>query len=627
MSTKTLAAVFCSAFAITVFTPRLQGQSLSGSSLNVTGSATVGSLSVAGSATVQSGLSISGTLDVIGNTQYFGAWTSDSSSPGMIGTYADGTTSQLKWSATRSSHEWVWARNNSSQTSFVPMMKLDSSHRLNLFSLSDSINPSIVLDPSLGEIIVNGVVLGQGSGFGLISAGAGAAAGTNSIAVGYNATASGSASAAFGIGSIAGGQSQMAIGQYNIGLGNAVPGTLSPSDALFIIGNGTQSARSNALTVTASGKLNLFSNDDQVSPGIVLDPSISGISQFRGAVSIQGAVLITQQGDVEMGVYKSGTSNITYTPVFSNGIQVAGTSTITGKTTVTGTFDVSSATLVGVNTGDSSVTTAKIASKAVTTEKMAFDGGALSGFRNRIINGAFTINQRGYASGSALTSGSYAHDRWKAGSSGCTYTFTQNKADTTITVANGSLMQIIEDANVEGGDFVLSWVGSAQARVNGGSYAASPVMVSGLPAGTAVTVEFSTGTVKDVQFESGTTSTPFERRFCGTELSMCQRYRFQTNSTMPTGSVCGSHEGVCCNQNAFSAPLRFNMRTTPNITIWNNGVQNQVRRTPDGVVMALSSVSVTYCCNSYGFSFLVVSPANMQIGTYIDFDVIADAEL
>jgi hypothetical protein len=145
MKKKGIAALICTTCLSIGLIAHSSGQSLSGSSLNVSGTATVGSLSVTGSASVQSGLSISGTLDVIGNTYYFGSWTSDSASPGIVGTYTDGTTSQLKWSATRSSHEWVWMRNNSSQTSFVPMMKLDSSHRLNLFSPSDSVNPSIVL--------------------------------------------------------------------------------------------------------------------------------------------------------------------------------------------------------------------------------------------------------------------------------------------------------------------------------------------------------------------------------------------------------------------------------------------------------------------------------------------------
>ena len=39
--------------------------------------------------------------------------------------------------------------------------------------------------------------------------------------------------------------------------------------------------------------------------------------------------------------------------------------------------------------------------------------------RNRLHNGGFRINQRSYVTSTALSSGVYAHDRWKAGASGC----------------------------------------------------------------------------------------------------------------------------------------------------------------------------------------------------------------
>jgi len=126
-------------------------------------------------------------------------------------------------------------------------------------------------------------------------------------------------------------------------------------------------------------------------------------------------------------------------------------------------------------------------------------------------------------------------------------------------------MQIIEDVNIEGGDFILSWTGTAQGRVNSGTYAASPVRVTGLPAGTAVTVEFSMGTVKDVQFESGTTPTPFERRFYGAELAMCQRYFWKLQQIIELG-VPQAGDRVC-NLVALPVEMRVNP-TVENVTYW-----------------------------------------------------------
>src|SRR6185369_17928539 len=89
----------------------------------------------------------------------------------------------------------------------------------------------------------------------------------------------------------------------------------------------------------------------------------------------------------------------------------------------------------------------------------------LVGMRNALINAGFTINQRAYVSAAGLTAGSYGHDRWKAGASGGDYSFTQLPNYTQITIASAkSLIQVVEDRLVVGGTYVLSWVGTAQAR-------------------------------------------------------------------------------------------------------------------------------------------------------------------
>lgn len=152
------------------------------------------------------------------------------------------------------------------------------------------------------------------------------------------------------------------------------------------------------------------------------------------------------------------------------------------------------------------------------------NGSTTGTLRNRLLNGNFAINQRGYVSGAALLAGVYAHDRWKAGAGGCTYSFTPAKPDTTITILAGTLKQTVEDTGVEGGSYVLSWTGTATGRINGGSYTTSPIAVTGLTAGVAIDVEFATGTLTDVQLEPGTSQTAFERRPLAYEQMACERY-------------------------------------------------------------------------------------------------------
>jgi hypothetical protein len=209
-------------------------------------------------------------------------------------------------------------------------------------------------------------------------------------------------------------------------------------------------------------------------------------------------------------------------------------------------------------------------SGAITFNDNTTQASAQVGMKNRLIDAGFIINQRGYASGTSLSSGAYAHDRWKAGSSGCTYTFTQGSLGVpiTLTITAGSLQQIVEGCNMaEGGTFVLSWTGTAQAKINGGSYSASPLVVTGLTAGANCTVEFGTGTVSQPQLEKGSTATSFDYRPYGTELALCQRYYQIVALNLYNGNP-GANE-------YHSVPIAYlaQMRATPTAGTISGGTQ------------------------------------------------------
>ena len=184
------------------------------------------------------------------------------------------------------------------------------------------------------------------------------------------------------------------------------------------------------------------------------------------------------------------------------------------------------------------------------------------GLKNRVIDGGFVLNQRVYVSGTALASGVYAHDRWKAGASGCTYTFTQGAlgVNTTITITAGSLTQIIEGCNVaEGGTYVLSWTGTAQGRLNGGTYGASgTVTITGWTPGTNLPIEFNTGTVGSVQLEKGSTATSFDYRPYGTELALCQRYYYRITGSGYFGTALIRSTSSSVSYTAFPVTMRIN---------------------------------------------------------------------
>jgi hypothetical protein len=179
-------------------------------------------------------------------------------------------------------------------------------------------------------------------------------------------------------------------------------------------------------------------------------------------------------------------------------------------------------------------------------------------FRNKIINGNPRINQRDYVSGAATTAGQYTLDRWKVtGTGGITFSTTNNK--TTVTIPSGqTIQQVIEGLNLDTGTYVLSWEGTAQGRVNSGSYGVSGAVTASVTGGTNTTIEFNAGTVTNIQFEQGTVVTPFERRDYGRELMMCQRYAF-ADTTFKTGQ--------CYSTNSFLFPVAFPvaMRVAPTV--------------------------------------------------------------
>jgi hypothetical protein len=157
--------------------------------------------------------------------------------------------------------------------------------------------------------------------------------------------------------------------------------------------------------------------------------------------------------------------------------------------------------------------------------------GSLAGFRNRLRNAQFRVNQRAVSGTVTLAAGQYGHDGVKAGADGCAYTFVQTGVDVTITIVSGSLIMPVEAAMIEGGVYRLSHGGTAQARVwqgtgvaGSGAYAAAPFSTPSLDADTQTNVEFSTGTVLRPQLEPGAFETAFERRPPGLELSLCKRY-------------------------------------------------------------------------------------------------------
>lgn len=192
-------------------------------------------------------------------------------------------------------------------------------------------------------------------------------------------------------------------------------------------------------------------------------------------------------------------------------------------------------------------------------QRAALGLGPITGI-NRIINGAFNINQRAVSGTVTLAAGTYGHDRWKAGASGCTYTFATAANVTTITITAGSLQQVIGGINLQSGTHTLSWSGTAQGKIGAGSYGASGITGSAV-GGTNLTVEFNTGTLSFAQLQPGSFALPFDNRHYGQELAWAKQYFNTVGGVNSFRSVEGTSLYATCNQ---SFPT---MRTTPSIQL------------------------------------------------------------
>lgn len=210
---------------------------------------------------------------------------------------------------------------------------------------------------------------------------------------------------------------------------------------------------------------------------------------------------------------------------------------------------------------------------------------------NIIINGAFEINQRGYASGSNLASGAYGFDRWKSTFTNTTLTFTSAPQGQAVTInSGGSIKQVIERANVMAGTYTLSWTGTATGRVyNAGStapsYAASPITVT-LNGLADVDVEFTaaggTRTLGFVQLEKSPTATEFRRNgsTLQAEIAACYRYFYASpGDVINIGYV----EGLNDFGGGFYVNFPVQMRIAPSVSLGFTNLDNAINLGQSGI--------------------------------------------
>lgn len=236
---------------------------------------------------------------------------------------------------------------------------------------------------------------------------------------------------------------------------------------------------------------------------------------------------------------------------------------------------------------------------AVPIQIKSINGAQLAGFRNKILNGRFTINQSGAASRTASTN-AYNYDQWFYDG---TY-----------------LYQPIPTEDVEDGTYTLSWSGSStaawslnsasSASQGGQSYTAvangEQIVVSG-HTNEHLWVRFQSdlSALDKVQLEPGNEATPFEYRSHSQEQDLCE-YFFSAGTA---GGISYASSGTAVQR--FFATFRKQMRSAPSVSL------TQIAGTASGAAVTgtpyLTGFSVGFSAASQGQDIIVSFRASARI--------------
>lgn len=247
--------------------------------------------------------------------------------------------------------------------------------------------------------------------------------------------------------------------------------------------------------------------------------------------------------------------------------------------------------------------------------------------KNYLINAQGLINQEGVSGSVVLAAGEYGHDGFKGGSGGCTYTFSTTNNVTTFTITAGTLVQEIVGEDLHSGSVVLSWTGDAQAQINGGGFAASPLTGTAI-GGTNLTVEWDTtgaGTLSLPQLEYGPNASDFEYKSYDEYVKECQFFfRKSYNLSVAPGTVAGdgNHNYVAAStaSDQYSVNWEDAMYAAPTVTLYSTvtGNSGQIRK------ITATANDIASSVNDVGQHGFVVNSTHVD-GSQYAFQYTADA--
>ena len=160
-----------------------------------------------------------------------------------------------------------------------------------------------------------------------------------------------------------------------------------------------------------------------------------------------------------------------------------------------------------------------------------------------------------------------------------------------------------------------------------GNYLAGPGQVNGV-ASTSNYFRFGSVMVLPGTEAPSAARSPLIMRPYDQELMTCRRYWQCSNGDRPKGFNIGTVNGPSMTfSNVSFGYYKFTprMRTVPTVTLWNDGVQNQMRNDLTGAVATLTGVNANI--SSDGLSLVQGTNTPLQPNGFYSYDLIMDARI
>lgn len=362
--------------------------------------------------------------------------------------------------------------------------------------------------------------------------------------------------------------------------------------------------------------------NDAVAPGngYVYGTDAAGAKGWRTSAS-----MLAHTADTTLAVGADGVATIGLTDA----------AVTAGGTLKRRAFDVK-----GRLAAESAATTADLAEGTNLYYTDARAAAAAPSFKNRLINGDLSINQRAFAGG-ALTAGIYGYDRWKGGTGGCNVSV----AGGIITHTSGPHVQVIEAPDLAGKTITVSVEdpsGNVSVNVDGvvgtitagaGRRGVAVIVPSGSTGNVTLTLTAAGVTYRRVQLEVGTAATVWEARSIAIEQILCARYFEKSYSagTSPGTATQASDFAVYASGLPLGSYLsgsnvvfKVAKRGVPSVTVYSvaTGAAGKVRDLQNSADVSAAPSNIGL--NGY---FCGAAAAGSATGYNLQWHWVADAEL